>query len=183
MLTIPAEIIQHIKDGGDYCHLIDLELTPAPVYLTDCDFNVIYDGQTFLGNGVLNEIESVVIRSEITVNQTKINFSAVDQTMVSYLLNNNQINRVGKILRAYLRSDGTVLGVLPLTRLQVNSDPDIESDKLTAEISLPIAGIFSDFEKITNRRSTLASQQNHFPLCTGHAFASESGKEYHWGRK
>ncbi len=182
MLTIPAEILQHIKDGGDYCHLIELQLIPAPVYLTDCVFDVTYDGKTFLGNGILNEFDSVAIRSEITVNQTKINFTAVEQSMVSYLLNNNQINRVGRVIRAYLR-DGSVIGVLPLTRLQVNSAPDIEANKTTAEISLSIAGIFADFEKITNRRSTNKSQQNHFPLCTGHDFSSEAGKEYYWGRK
>lgn len=183
MLTISPEIIQHIKDGGDYCHLIELQLEPVPIYLTDCVFDVVSDVKTFLGNGILNEIDSVAIRSEITVNQTKINFTAVEQSMVSFLLNNNPINRVGKIGRAYLRPDGTVLGILPLTRLQVINYPDIEAGTTSAEVSLSIAGIFADFEKITNRRSTNKSQQNHFPLCTGHDFAAEAGKEYRWGRK
>lgn len=183
MLTIPLAIMQHIKAGGDFCHLIELELEPSSIYLTDAYFNVLHNGNTYLGNGILTSLDAIVLRSEITVNQTKINFTAVEQSMVSVLLNNNQINRTGKVHRAYLNEDGSVLGTLGLTRLQVNSAPDISIGKTTAEVSLPIAGIFADFSRINNRRSTLASQQKHFPLCTGHAFASEAGKEYKWGRK
>ena len=183
MITLPAALESHIKNGGNYCHLITLNTTPAAIYLTDCAFNVPNNGNTYLGNGLLIDFKAVTLRSEISVNKSKITFSAVEQSMTSVLLNTRQINRNVIIERAYLNADGTVLATLPFTVLQIVGEPSISSDFDKATISLPVASIWSDFNKINGRRSTTASQQKEFPNDTGHFLAADAGKEYKWGRK
>lgn len=183
MLNLSPQVIQHIKDGGPYCHLVELALSPSTLYFCDSSFDVIEGGHTYLGNGILRAFDAVTIRNEITVNKTKIEFTAVEQSMVAILLANNQLNRLITISRAYLNDDGTVLGKLQLMQLQVSGEPSSQSDQKTAKITLPAASIWADFDKINGRRSTTASQQKHFPNDTGHFAASEAGKEYKWGRK
>lgn len=181
MLIIPPEIIQHIKDGGPYCHLVNMALTPLSVYLNDSVFDVTHLGNNYLGNGILQNFKPITIRSVIHVNKSTIDFAAADLSMVSILLNDVQMNRDIVISRAYLNDDGTVLGVLPFIELQVVGEPNIKTDGINAVVSLPVASIWADFEKIVGRRTTMASQQKEFPLCTGFFAASEAGKAYKWG--
>ena len=180
MLNLPQEVLDAIEGDHDFCHLIEMQLNGITIRLTEAFFDVEYDGDTYLGNGVLLDIDGAKETSELSVNSTAITFTAAEQSIVAIMLQNNQIERPVRVFRAYLDNNGDVIGVIQLTWGTTTSFSI--SDRLDGtSIQIEIAGPFSDWQKSSGRNTTDGSMQRFFPGDKSMEFASQVKPELEWG--
>lgn len=180
MLDLSQDILDAIEGDHDFCHLIEMQLNGITVRLTEAMFNVEYDGDTYLGNGVLLDIDGAKETSELSVNSTSITFTAAEQSIVALMLQNNQIERPVRIFRAYLDDKGNTIGVVQLTWGTTTSFT-INDDEDSTEIQIEVAGPFSDWEKKSGRASSDGSMRKYFPNDPSMEFASQVQTELEWG--
>ena len=85
----------------------------TPLYLTNCGFaltsSVSGSSQTYTASGHLRGITNVSETNKPSKNSLAISLSAVDQTYVSVVLNENVINKEVKIWRGYLDSSSAII--------------------------------------------------------------------------
>lgn len=182
MINLDPAILAALDNNTEYCHLVEFDFTPTPLRLTDAPFNVSDVGVTYLGNGLLTALDDVNAKVELTVGTIKIGLSGVDQTVISLLLNNSQINRPVSIKRAYLNNSGGLLGS-PLEIWTGYITGKNISEGRSASVSLSCASEWADYQKTIGRRTTAASQHKHFPNDSGLDFVGAAKEEYTWGAK
>lgn len=180
MLEISQDIIDAIEGDHDFCHLIDMDLNGIYVRLTEAMFDIDYNGNTYLGNGILLDIDGAKETDELSVNSTAIKFTAVEQSMVAIMLQNNQIERPVKVYRAYLDEDGNVIGAILLTWGTTTSF-GISDEVGDTNIQINIAGPFSDWQKTAGRNTTNGSMKRFYPNDPSMEFASQVKPELEWG--
>ena len=180
MLNLSQEVLDAINGDHDFCHLIDMDLNGIQVRLTEAMFNVNYNGDEYLGNGVLLDIDGARETDEVSVNSTSITFTAAEQSIVAIMLQNNQIERAVKIYRCYLDDDGNPIGAILLTWGTTTSFV-ISDDVDDTNIQIDIAGPFSDWEKAAGRNTTDGSMRRFFPNDPSMEFASQVKPELEWG--
>lgn len=184
MPDISPTLEARLREGGDlFCHLVEMQLNGINLFLTETDFNLDFNGNTYLGNGQLIDIDAVQQTGDVRINKTNIVFTAVDQTIIALMQQNNQINRQIKIYRAYLNDDYSIIDTpLLLTWGQITNF-STNSNNTSAEITLSIAGAFQDWERASNLRTTDASQKRWFPDDDGFEFANQIKPALKWGGK
>ena len=183
MSNITPQVLSALKTDFTYCHLVDLELNGGTVRLTESDSNISWGASTYLGNGILIDIDNMRDTSEIRVNELSITLSASDQTVLAFMLQNNQIGRNVKVYRAILNNDLTVIPdpiLLTWGEIVGFSSSVSNSD---ASVQVDFAGPFSDWERVGGRATTLASQNRFYPNDKGFEFASQVKDELKWGGK
>lgn len=181
MLNVSDELRAAIEGDHDFCHLIELQLNGLTVRLTESMYDIDDDGDAYLGNGVLLDVEGVSETDTLDVNSVKISFTAVEQSIPALLLQNNQIDRQIKIYRAYLNKDTSVIGKILLSWGSITEysiDSDTEGDTI---IAITAAGPFSNWEKTSGRNTTSGSMHKYFPDDDSFEFASQIKPELEWG--
>ena len=185
---MPAQdplITQAKADGKPEIILIEFHFAQGTLYLCDQVFDFDYNGNTYLGSGLLlktNKLKSTVALSNLS---KKYELSGADQALVAAIMGATQINREVIQYRVYL-------DVNPVAGYTIIASPELEwqgiitgikasSDIKKPRVYIETGTIFSDFDRRVNRSTTPASQQAHFPLDTGMRFASETNKKIRWG--
>lgn len=64
MSNITPQVLAALKTDFTYCHLVDLELNGGTVRLTESDSNISWGASTYLGNGILIDIDNMRDTSE-----------------------------------------------------------------------------------------------------------------------
>ncbi|MCO7227126.1 hypothetical protein [Pleionea sp. CnH1-48] len=180
MLNLSQPILEAIANKTEFCHLVKIDFTPTPQYFTDCIFDIEYQSNVYQGNGLLLALDPIQNKTELTVGMVKLELSAVDQTLISILLNQSQVNRDITIYRVFL-DEGNVIDKPIEIWSGMITDAAIAEGK-DAVIRLNAASEWADFKKVIGRRSTTNSQKKLFPDDEGMSFASVAGVEYKWGR-
>jgi len=183
MITLPAGIQAAILTDHIFAHLIKLDLTPTPIFLTEANHSISFGGDTYLGNGILSVIEAVNLRSEVSTGELRIEFSGADQTIIQSVLANQQINRIVTINKAFLNGSTIIDTPIEIWSGLITGHSIADERGGEATIQLTVASEWADFEKTIGRRTTLASQQKFFPNDKGFEFAGETAKEIKWGVK
>lgn len=183
MPDLSPQLKSLLRTEHHFCHLVEMDLNGIGVYLNDSGLQEIdYAGKAFLGNGLLLGIDAVRQTGDISVNKTNITFTAVDQSIIALIENNNQTNRPVKIYRAYFSEDLDLVGVVLLTWGAVTSS-GVNSNQESAEITITIAGAFADWERAASIRTTDASQKRWHPNDDGFKYATQVKPALNWGGK
>lgn len=179
MLNISEQVKEAINSDHEFCHLIKIEFASGPVLLTDAVFDVEFNGETYLGNGVLLGLDAIKTKSEINIGEIKVAFTLVEQSLLATLLGTTQVNRLVTIHRAYLNGAQVIPDAITLWSGLITGFNGKDGKSPSAAIR--VASEWADYKKAVGRRSTTASQQRFFPDDLGFEFAPVSGKEYKWG--
>tara|TARA_A100001201_G_scaffold89129_1_gene78061 strand:- start:973 stop:1554 length:582 start_codon:yes stop_codon:yes gene_type:complete len=170
--------------------LIELHLS-TPRYLTTSNINLDFDSatapdsgtNTYLAQGQFIQYSNITESSDLRINQLIMDFTAVDTTTLALLLNNDYINTRVVIYRALLDEDYgfTSDDVFTLfdgkiTGYQIREEND------TAIVSVVVASMFADFERLNGRKTNPASQNIHFPNDKGFQYSAAIIKDMKWGR-
>ena len=182
---MPRGLISAVKTklaSGKFAmaHLLKLELNTTYKYT---DFaNDIVDGpvDTYTANGFLQGIGAITESSNINIGSMDISISAVNQTIVSDVLNNGHLHRNVTVKRAILNDDNTVAGSFQIYAGFIEG-MSIRDSADTSIINFAVANHWADFERIEGRRTNESSQQHYFSGDKCFEFADQAGKRVYWG--
>ena len=158
----------------------------TPLYLTNSGFpitsSVSGSSQTYTASGHLKAISNTTETNKPTKNSLSISLSAVDQTYVSVILNENIIGKEVKIWRGYLDSSSAIIADPFLLYYGTIDEYKISDSTNTANIVLNITSHWGNFDKQNGRTTTDNSQQRFFSGDKGMEFASLTVRDLRWGR-
>ncbi|WP_440055512.1 baseplate hub domain-containing protein [Pseudoalteromonas sp. T1lg65] len=144
--------------SGDYqfCHLLDIEFDWGTLALTDADENIDYNGKTYLA-GVFKSFGSVKHSNGIRIGDLKLNFNALDPSVVALGLNERWMNRRVELSKLISTHRG-IAGRLSLYKGLI-SKMDMNT---SGSMSYTVSSIWADFEKSAGRQTNTASHQKYF---------------------
>ena len=158
----------------------------SPLYLTNSGFpltsSVSGSSQTYTASGHLKGISNTTETNKPTKNSLSISLSAVDQTYVSVILNENVIGKEVKIWKGYLDSSNAIISDPFLLYYGTIDEYKISDSTSTATIVLNITSHWGNFDKQNGRTTTDNSQQRFFSGDKGMEFASLTVRDLRWGR-
>jgi len=145
--------------GGKYVHLIELAL-PVPLYLSD-SIELYYDGKTFLGNGVLLDVDPGAMTEGIKSNDWNVTLSSADPIITQGVIGQNYLNSWVYHHKAWIDSNGAIIGVetkkfgTVLTMVE-------EDDTKVSEIEVTVSSPFGDAQASAGIKTNLRSHQKHY---------------------
>ena len=153
-------------------HLVKLEFN-STYYYTDFSSDIV-DVDTYSANGFLMKIGSVTETAGLTTGSLSLSLSGVNQTLISDLLGNGHIHRKVIVKRAFINaSTNALIESFSIYTGRVEGMDITDSDK-TSLINLRIANQWSDFARLSGRRTNSASQNQFFPDDKGFDFITQS---------
>lgn len=126
-------------------YLVTLYLD-TPVYLTDMDRDMVYEGRTFI-KGKFKTDNAVDQKSTPSANDFSITFSAVDQTLISAIANSNYKGKRCLIQRVSLNEDETIESVQTWLDGELNKY-SYKNTPTESTITLVVGSIFAAFEGV-----------------------------------
>lgn len=176
-------IINKLKEDHEYCHLVLFDFNGIQVAFTESSYDITYNGINYLSNGILLSIGNIKESSDLKVNSVGINLSSVDKSIIAILLQNDQIGRQVTIRRAYIERDtGNIFHAEVLTYGEITAFGN-NSSKDSSVLNLSISGAFADWQRVSGRVTTVASQARHYPNDKGMEFANQVRDDLVWGGK
>jgi len=170
--------------------LIELHLS-TPRYLTTTNINIDYDSptapdsgaNTYLAQGQFLSFGNITESSDLRINQLIMNFTAVETTTLALLLNNDYINTRVVIHRVLFDEDYSFTSDDVFTLFDGKiTGYQIREEEKTATLSIIVASMFADFERLNGRKTNPASQKIHFPDDEGFQYSAAIVKDMKWGR-
>tara|TARA_B100000579_G_C22701556_1_gene790022 strand:+ start:442 stop:1059 length:618 start_codon:yes stop_codon:yes gene_type:complete len=173
--------VKNLLASGSFAmaHLVKLELN-STYYYTDFATDIIDSGDTYYANGFLRGISPVSEKAKLGIGALQISLSAVNQTIVSDVLNNGHLHRQVTIKRAVLNSSNTLVGSFTIY-LGYIEKMSISDSNSSSTLNFSVANHWSDFNRINGRRTNNASQQHYFNGDKSFEFCSQAGKQLVWG--
>lgn len=173
---IGVTLIHIVVYGGS-----DLRFTDAP-------FNISYDGNTFEAQGKFLGISETSETADLQITNINIILSALDLTLVQTLAKSNQINQQVTIRRAFLDpTDNSLIGDSAGDRAIVifqgrTAGYRIKDDNNTATLNIEVTSQFSNFARLSGRRTNQGSLQREHSTDFGFEYSHESIRDIKWGK-
>tara|TARA_Y100000310_G_scaffold54745_2_gene50166 strand:+ start:1086 stop:1889 length:804 start_codon:yes stop_codon:yes gene_type:complete len=141
---------------------------------TDFSSDIVDGSDTYSANGFLQKIGSISESAGITTGSLSLSLSGVNQTFISDLLGNGHIHRKMIVKRAFINaSTNALIESFSIYTGHVEGMDITDSDK-TSLINLRIANQWSDFARLSGRRTNSGSQNQFFPNDKGFDFITHS---------
>ncbi len=158
----------------------------TPIYLTNASFDITSSvsgsSRTYLSNGHLRNISGVSETNKPSKNSLIVTLSAVDQTYVAIVLNENIINDDVHIYRGFLDSNLALISDPFLLFYGTVNNYKITDSTTKASLNLTITSHWANFSKTNGRTTTDNSQQRFFSSDKGMEFSALTIKDIKWGR-
>lgn len=170
------------SDGFRMAHLVYLSISSG-IRATDCPSAIVYDSNTYNPSVYLLEVGSPSESRDLRVNQLGLQFSGVGQSYQSIFLNNDWLNRQGKVWKAVIDDTGAIVGdPLVVFDGQITNWQFQESGG-SSKVTVSLSSHWADFQKKQGRLTNNNSQQFYFSGDVGFEYASHTVKDIRWGRK
>jgi hypothetical protein len=169
---------------GDYstAHLVEIRLSGGTLRYTENGYDLLWDGETWLANGLLLDLDEPKYTSELRINEITLALSGADQTTIAQFLATSQYNRRVIVWRAYLGDDGQPIDdPIRLGDWRISGWSFDDSTNSESIMAVKLSSEFADWEKTRGRRTTESSQQRFYPNDRGFEFASSVSKQQKWG--
>jgi len=156
--------------------------TDAPYDITN---GVEGSSNTYEAQGQFLGIAEVDENSELTISSIQIEFSALVPAVLSQFATSNIINQDVKIYRIfYDQATGTNIADDPILIFQGRiAGYRISDADETATFSLQVDSQFTNFEKVTCRRTNNSNFQREYPDDFSMEFSHQVLKDLKWGKK
>ena len=163
-------------------HLVSIGFS-TPVYLTDASFNIVYNSNTYLGNGALLSIDTTTETSDPSLNSIKLILEGASQTYISLVLSENLTGDTVTINRGYLNSSNALISDPFILWSGVAESYSITESNNESQVAISCASHWADFDKMNGRKTNNSSQQRFFSTDKGFEFASLITTNIKWGRE
>jgi len=159
------------------------------LHYTDAPFNINYNFLTYEAQGALIGISESQEVSELQITTITLTLGALDLSLLQQLARPEQVNQIVTIYRGFLDpTDNTLIGdssgdqVITIFKGRINSYTITDSES-TATIAVEIKSQFSNFQKVSGRRTNLGSLQEEFEQDWGFEYSHETLRDIRWGKK
>jgi len=167
-------------------HLVEIDFTSTVGYFTENSFDLTSSisgtSRTYESNGFLLDITNINESAGVNVSRLNLSLSAVDQTYIAIVLNNNITHNEVSIHRALLDSSNDIIADPFLIYKGYITGYEIIDDRNTATLKLDIESHFANAGQINGRITNNETQQRFFPDDRGFEYA-DIIKELNWGRE
>ena len=166
-------------------HLITISFG-TPVNITDCSFSltssVSGSSVTYTKSSFIMGISNFSEETDITKQSLDFTLSGADQTFISTCLNENVVNDSVTVFRGLLDSNETLIAdPFLLYKGQIDTFSITETDTESL-VNLSVVSHWSDFNKVSGRKTNNSSQQRFFSTDVGFDFSSQTVLDLKWGR-
>lgn len=162
--------------------LARLEFASGPVRATSAPFDIVHDGETYLGVGNLGSLSAVPEGAELQGYAVQLTLSGIPAALISLALADTYQGRDARLYLGLLDEGHQLIGA-PLLIFRGRMDTmDVELGS-TATITLTIQSRLADWERPRLLRYTHEQQQADYPDDKGFEFIAQMAeKTIYWGR-
>ncbi len=181
MISVTPAVASALAGDHLFAHLLKFEFTSGAVCFTDAGYDITWNGDTYLANGMLLDLEAPKFTTELRVGEISVTFSAADQSVLAMVLGESQVNRYVHVYKALLDTSMQLIPNPFLLHSWLITGCSVEADRKSAEITVSMASEWADFEAPRGRRTTDASQRRFYSADRGFEFAAQVSKSLKWG--
>ena len=181
--TVHASVITELaKDDFTMVSLLAMHFSTV-VRITDAQFDLVYDANTYSSDENLIQIGDVSESSEIRVGSINVTFGGADQTYISMFLNNDYVDVRVQYWKAFLDDSFGIIGDPLLMFDGYIGAPKIDERDGVSKMTIEAASHWANFDMKVGRKTNDNSQQAVFSGDTGMEYASHTIRDIRWGRK
>ena len=155
---------------------------------TDGPFDITYDGNTYEAQGNFLGISETSEVSELQITNISITLNGLDLTSIQTLCVSSQINQPVTIRKVFLDpNDYSLIGDSTGDKAVILFKGKIAGYKTvnatdTATITLDVNSLFTNFNRLSGRRTNQSSLQQEFANDFGFEYSHESIRDIKWGK-
>ena len=138
-------------DSYSFATLMQIGTGADTLLLTDSDKDIVDQSVTYISSSSVISIGEVSESSSPTQGGIRLNFSGVDQTMISYFLGSDYVGRYVKVARCALNSTHQSIGSFNYF-VGTISNFKIEDTDTTSQVIVECNSHWEDFDKRNGRR-------------------------------
>jgi hypothetical protein len=150
------------EGGGAIVALLKIEFDTT-LYLTDAQFPVVYDSNTYLSSSSILSIDNVRETSDIRVNTWGFTVAGTDQTWYSLLLGGDVIDTPVTYYLALLDTDYSVVDAMEIFTGTITEPGDIKETTKQSRIKINCASHWADWQSRPGRMCNPTSQEIFYP--------------------
>lgn len=160
MIEVTPQVQERIDAGDPPIELVRVDFAGTPpIFVTTAGHDIPWDGETWLANGFLLDLQGYDRVNELRTKESAIGFTGVDLSIAAILLNQSQVGRQVVIYNAWLNASG---GVIPDPAVRDElfiDDYEIKQGTTSADVILTLSDEWADFKVKKGIRTTDASLQ------------------------
>ena len=160
---------------------------PTPINITnhshDLTSSVSGSSVTYSASSHLIRITNVSEANTPLKNTLRITLSAVDQTYVSIVLNNNVIGDIVTIYRGFLDSNNALIADPYLLYYGTIDEHNVTDNTTDSTISLLVTSHWGQFDKVSGRTTSDNAQRRFFSSDEGMEFSAITVQDIQWGKQ
>tara|TARA_S200002703_G_scaffold102811_1_gene89066 strand:+ start:1505 stop:2080 length:576 start_codon:yes stop_codon:yes gene_type:complete len=160
----------------------------STVRYTDGPFDITYGGNTYEAQGNFMGISETSEVSELQITNISLTINGLDVSNVQTFCKSSQINQLVTIRRVFLDpNDYSLIGdsagdeAIVLFKGKIAGYKTVNATD-TATITLDVNSLFTNFNRLTGRRTNQSSLQQEFPNDFGFQYSHESIRDIKWGK-
>jgi|TARA_Y100000034_G_scaffold28640_2_gene34435 hypothetical protein len=180
--TLTAAVLTEIAKPAIVTKLLVEIHFATPVYLTNHTRAVTWGGNTYQPGGGLLRVEAVKESADVRAGGFNLTLTGVSATYRALFLAGDTTDRRVVVRRVFFDAADALIAD-PVVIADGNiAGYRIKEEAATSVVEVEVASHWADFDKVAGRRTTVHSQQLHFPNDTGFRWAADAVKDLLWGR-
>ena len=149
---------------------------------TDHYKDITYDSNTYSASSLFIKTSGVSESSEVDITNLTLEFTGVDQTILSLLLSGNYMDKEVEVYKGFMDANQALIAdPFLLFKGRVESF-NLDEDLTSSDVQIVVASHWADFDKIKGRKTNTNSQQLYFAGDLGFDYASQTVQDIKWGR-
>ena len=159
------------------------------LHYTDAPFDITYNSTNYEAQGALIGISESQEISELQITTITLTLGALDLSLLQQLARPEQVNETVTVHRGFLDpTDNSLIGdssgdqVITIFKGRINGYTITDTEN-TATIGIEVKSQFSNFQKLSGRRSNLGNFQQEHATDWGFEYSHETLRDLRWGKK
>jgi len=149
---------------------------------TDHYKDITYDSNTYSASSLFIKTSGVSESSEVDITNLTLEFTGVDQAILSLLLSGNYMDKEVEVYKGFMDANQALIAdPFLLFKGRVESF-NLNEDLTSSDVQIVVASHWADFDKIKGRKTNTNSQQLYFAGDLGFDYASQTVQDIKWGR-
>ena len=160
----------------------------STIYYTDGPFDITYNGNIYEAQGNFLGISETNEVSELQITNISLTLNGLDLTSVQTLCKSTQINQLVTVRKVFLDpNDNSLIGdstgdmAVTIFRGKIAGYKTVNATD-TATITLDVNSLFTNFNRMSGRRTNQSSLQTEHPNDYGFQYSHESIRDIKWGK-
>tara|TARA_R100000664_G_C2723141_1_gene115956 strand:+ start:229 stop:777 length:549 start_codon:yes stop_codon:yes gene_type:complete len=172
-------LTQLANPTNTFCFLLEIN-TSTVFRLTDNQFDVTYDSNTYTSSGEIISVSTTAETGELKVEETSIELSNINSTLISVFDDQNYIDNTVNIYLAFFDSNETFIDALTYFSGNIKN-VEVNESNSESKITVTCSNHWSNWNLKKGRHFTDESQQLEFSGDRGLEYAHVTKANIRWG--